>query len=344
MTNHSPRISIGLAVYNGETYLQETLDSILEQTFTDFELIISDNASTDRTVEICQDYAARDSRIRFYQNDRNRGACWNQNRVYELARGEYYKLAAHDDLCAPTFLARCVEVLDQHPDVVVCYPQTLIINEQGEIQTQYPDGKLIGNPNKHARPWQSWLSPLIGDGQLHLDSPCPSVRFRDIVCELGKCHPIFGLIRVSALKQTPGLQAYSHADGVLLARLALLGTFYQVPEVLFFSREHPQQSSQRYRNRQKGGHDYHAYNVWWNPDNASKLCVPTWKIFSEFCLAAAESPITIPGKLGCYFAALRWLRGNWRSLLSEVQIVLRQQAGRRWQSWQPKRRSLVSND
>jgi glycosyltransferase involved in cell wall biosynthesis len=344
MLNQTPRVSIGLAVYNGENYIRESLDSILNQTFTDFELIISDNASTDRTPEICQEYAARDPRIRFYQNDRNLGACWNQNRVYELARGEYYKLAAHDDLCAPTFLERCVEVLDQNPDVVLCYPKTLIINEQGEIQPQYPDGKLLGNPNKQARVWQRLLAPILGDGQLHLHSSYPHVRFRDIVCEVGKCHPIFGLMRVSALQQTPGLQSYGHADGVLLARLALLGKFHEIPGVLFFSREHDQQSSQVFRHLKKGGHNYHAYNVWWDPNNAGKLSLPTWKIFSEFCRAASASPIDGYNKLWCYFAALRWLRGNWQSLLHEVQFVFTQLFGNVLRSWKPKRRSLASND
>jgi glycosyltransferase involved in cell wall biosynthesis len=72
-----PTVSVGLAVYNGENYLSEAIDSILNQTFTDFELIISDNASTDRTAKICQDYASRDPRIRYTCADRNRGAAWN---------------------------------------------------------------------------------------------------------------------------------------------------------------------------------------------------------------------------------------------------------------------------
>ena len=88
----SPTISVGLAVYNGENYLGEAIDSILNQTFTDFELIISDNASTDRTAEICQDYANRDPRIRYVCADRNRGAAWNQSRVMELAGGKYFKI------------------------------------------------------------------------------------------------------------------------------------------------------------------------------------------------------------------------------------------------------------
>lgn len=318
MTQRSPRVSIGLAVYNGENYLRESLDSLLAQTFEDFELIISDNASTDKTTEICQEYAAKDARIRYYRNERNLGAAWNQNRVFELATGEYYKLAAHDDRCAPDFLKRCVEILDRHPDVVLCYPKTMIINDRGEVQEQYPDGKLIGNPAKQTKVWQRLLQPIFGNGQLHLDSPNPQIRFRDVVCELGKCHPIFGLVRVSAWQQTPGLGNYGHADGVHLARLALMGKLYEVPEVLFFSREHALQSSQQFRNNNKGGHDYLAYALWWDPDNIKKISIPTWRIFSEFCKVASESQLSVYDKAWCYFAAFRWLRGNWRPLLNQT--------------------------
>lgn len=318
MTYRSPRVSVGLAVYNGENFLGESLDSLLNQTYEDFELIISDNASTDKTAEICQEYAAKDTRIRYYRNERNLGASWNQNRVFELSTGEYYKLAAHDDLCTPDFLKHCVEVLDRHPDVVLCYPKTMIINAQGEVQTQYPDGKLIGNPRKQNSALRRLFQPIFGDGKLHLDAANPRIRFRDIACEIGKCHPIFGLIRTGAVKQTSGWENYGHADGVLLARLALMGKFYEVPEVLFFSREHPQQSSQLFRNTKKGGHDYQAYAAWWDPNNTGKISIQTWRIFSEFCKAASESQLNAYDKAWCYFAAFRWLRGNWRPLVNET--------------------------
>ncbi len=133
MSNLTPRVSVGLAVYNGENYLREAIDSILAQTFTDFELILSDNASTDKTQEICLEYAAKDKRIRYYRNDQNIGGIRNQIRTVELSRGEYYKLAAHDDVCAPDFLEKCVEVLDRDPSVVLCYPKTKIIDENGNF-------------------------------------------------------------------------------------------------------------------------------------------------------------------------------------------------------------------
>ena len=121
MTQPTPRVSIGLPVYNGERFLARAIDSLLAQDFVDFELVISDNASTDGTGEISRDYAARDPRIRYHRNERNIGAVGNFNRTLDLASGEYFKWAAHDDWCAPQFLGRCVEVLDDDPSTVLCF-------------------------------------------------------------------------------------------------------------------------------------------------------------------------------------------------------------------------------
>src|SRR4051794_3298661 len=93
-----PKLSIGLPVYNGENFLAHAVDSILAQDFRDFELIISDNASTDRTAEICRGYAESDPRVRYVRFETNQGGSRNFCYVFELARGEYFKWAAHDDV------------------------------------------------------------------------------------------------------------------------------------------------------------------------------------------------------------------------------------------------------
>jgi glycosyltransferase involved in cell wall biosynthesis len=113
------RLSIGLPVFNGEQLIEQALDSLLAQTFQDFQLIISDNASTDRTPEICKDYQARDSRVHYTCMDKNYGAARNFNRVFELASGQYFKWAAHDDIIEPTFLQQCIDVLDQNPSCAI---------------------------------------------------------------------------------------------------------------------------------------------------------------------------------------------------------------------------------
>jgi glycosyltransferase involved in cell wall biosynthesis len=325
MSTASPKLSIGLAVYNGENYIKEALDSILAQTFEDFELIITDNASTDKTHEICTEYAAKDQRIRYYRNEQNLGASRNQSLSFELSRGKYFKLAAHDDICAPDFFQKCVAVLDQNPDVVLCYPQTKIINEHGEVQEQYPDGRLRVRLTQKKTGLRRSLQSFVGDGQLHVDSPKPHLRFRSVACDMGKLHPIFGIIRADALRQTPLWENYGHADGVLLARLALKGKFYEVPDFLFFSREHAQQSCKLFSEK-KGRHNYQAYAIWWDPKNAGKITVPTWKIFSEYCKAIDQSHVSLQDKVWCYFDALRWLRGNWSTLAQDLSVALQQRA------------------
>ena len=112
MSTRPPRISIGLPVFNGERYLDQTLQSILAQDYHDFELIVSDNASTDETVEIVERWAKKDSRIKFFRNSENLGGAANFNKVLELAEGDLFRWAGHDDLMAPGMLRRCIDTID----------------------------------------------------------------------------------------------------------------------------------------------------------------------------------------------------------------------------------------
>ena len=128
----SPRLSIGMPVYNAERYLAEALDGFLAQTFQDFEIIVSDNASSDRTAEICLSFAERDPRIRYFRNARNLGAIPNFNRVFELSRAPLFKWAAHDDLYHPRYLQTCVRILDDDPDVILAHSSTAFVDDHGK--------------------------------------------------------------------------------------------------------------------------------------------------------------------------------------------------------------------
>src|SRR5713101_1415350 len=105
---------------NAERHLTEAFDSLLAQEYQNLELIVSDNASTDATESICRAYAAHDKRIRYHRAGTNLGAVRNFNRVFELAQGEYFMWAAHDDLRAPGFVSCGVAALESHPDAVLC--------------------------------------------------------------------------------------------------------------------------------------------------------------------------------------------------------------------------------
>jgi glycosyltransferase involved in cell wall biosynthesis len=113
--NKFPLVSIGMPVYNGEFYISKVIEAILAQTYTKFELIISDNASVDNTENICRNYSKQDNRIKYIKQIENQGALFNFKYVLEKARGEYFMWAAADDLRDVNFLFECVTILDTNP-------------------------------------------------------------------------------------------------------------------------------------------------------------------------------------------------------------------------------------
>src|SRR5215470_10065074 len=135
--NTVPRLSVGLPVYNGEKYLTESIESLLGQSYKDFELIISDNASTDSTADICRRYANQDSRIRYIRQPRNIGLAPNHNFVVDQSHGEFFKWAASDDLYGRELLQSCIDALDQHPDVVLAHSWTAAIDSAGKVIQAY---------------------------------------------------------------------------------------------------------------------------------------------------------------------------------------------------------------
>ena len=125
------KVSVILPVYNGENFVREAIESVLGQTWRDFEFLILDNASTDRTPQICRAYADRDTRIRYYRHPKNLGAAANHNAGFQLSAGEYVKYIAHDDVWEPTLLEKSVRILDENPGVILVYPKTVLIDEMG---------------------------------------------------------------------------------------------------------------------------------------------------------------------------------------------------------------------
>jgi hypothetical protein len=230
MTERRPRVSVGLPVYNGEAFLAQAIESILGQTFEDLELVISDNGSADGTSAICSHYAARDPRVRVERQAHNRGAAWNFNRVFELARGELFKWAAHDDLVAPDFLARCAAVLAADPSAVWCHSRFVTID---------PAGNIVEGP------FGRWRDACIAAGRDpdRDDDWGPADRraarrYRAIL--LGGTWGVdaFGVIRSAALRRTRLLLPVYGAEKILLCELALQGRYRELPEPLFQMRVH----------------------------------------------------------------------------------------------------------
>jgi len=205
MADRKSLVSIGMPVYNGAEYLRPALDSLLAQDYENFELIISDNHSTDSTQEICLDYVARDKRICYLRNEMNLGAKYNFNRVFELSQGEYFMWHAHDDLREPNYLSSCLEIMEMDLNVILCCSSTLL-NEDGNLRESEEDFNTVGMSINR--------------------------RFRKILWN-NTCSSIYGLIRSSALKKTELFKDTVSSDNLLLAELSLLGEFNQLPLFLF---------------------------------------------------------------------------------------------------------------
>ena len=193
-----PRVSLGLPTYNGERFLAETISSILAQTFEDFELIISDDGSTDGTLALCERYAASDPRVHVSTSSGPRGPAHNFNRVAGLASGALFKWCAQDDPIEPTFLERCVDALERRPELVLAYPLARTRPATGAISL----------------PWGSRPA---------LESSDIATRWRDALASPRDPMPlqIFGVIRTDQLRRhrthgrLPGLRPLSRLRAVL---------------------------------------------------------------------------------------------------------------------------------
>lgn len=275
----TPRISIGLPVYNAEKYLRCALDSILSQTFTDFELIISDNASTDSTPAICEHYANMDGRIRYSRNAKNLGAAENFNKVFQRARAEYFKWMAYDDMCLPPFLERCLEVLERDPGVALCYPKTVLIDESGNEIIKYDD-------------------------RLHMMHGAPHERLRHYLTKVNLANAVFGVIRASVLRETRLLGKYFGADYILLMELCLRGKFYEVHDHLFLRRDHERNSRRLSRKE---------ISIWWDSSRKTVYKFIQSRLVSEQFLAINRCGLGWYEKGLCYAQIGRWVLRQWRA-------------------------------
>ena len=302
MNRTPPRVSLGMPVYNGADCLQETLESILAQTFTDFELIVCDNASTDGTEDVCRAYADRDDRIRYVRHRQNLGASKNFNRTFELSVGGYFKWAAHDDPLAPTYLQRCVETLDRSPEsVVLCFPDRMLITHDGEV---------IG-PDPPVR----WLEA---------GPPFDRISYARLMRVPGLLYPIlvFGLMRADALRKTRLIGAYSHADLVLVQEMRLLGEFCHIPEPLFFTRLQEKTSEFVAARR-----TWRGEAEWYDPANGARRLTPEATLLWERLAAVGRAKLAPITKLRYCGSTLlghlltrgpRWLMLSVRALRAAV--------------------------
>jgi glycosyltransferase involved in cell wall biosynthesis len=289
VSNRKPRVSIGLPVYNGERFLEEALKSLLTQTYTDFELIISDNASTDGTEKICRKYAATDHRVRYFRNVENLGVGRNFNRVFELATGDFFKWASADDLCKPEHLARCLDVLDYDDSVVLAYPKTRFIDENGKILD-------------------------INDADWNLRSEAAHERLGHAIRAAAWVNPHYGLMRARALAETRLMPTYPGGDYRLLAELTLKGKFVEVPEYLFFRRIHSAASSQNATNL--------SWTVEYYTGGNARLCLPFWNLNIDYIFIVIKSELSVCRKFSLLGMVMRDMWWGHSRLWHELEIGL----------------------
>lgn len=280
-----PLVTVGLPVYNGQKYLRVAIESVLAQTFEDFELLISDNGSTDATQEICESYAAQDRRIRYIRQPQNRGAGFNYNFVFHEARGQYFKWLAHDDYYAPDNLKVSVEALNRDPAAVLAYTHYVDVDENGtEIRT---------------------VSRTKGQADRI------SERLWDLMEGRYTCEEVFGLIRSSVLGRTPLIADYTDSDRTLLGELVLYGKFAEVREPLFYHRIHAESSVRQnpvFRQRA----------VWFNPNLRGRLILSAWRQFFQMLRAIRKAPIGVRDRISCYWQAIRWFKWRWHWMFREL--------------------------
>lgn len=298
MTQQHPLVSVGLPVRNGANFLAQALESRRAQTLHDLEVVVSDNASTDSTPEIIARASAVDPRVRSFRQDENVGAAANFNLVFDAARGKYFCWAAHDDLWSPEFLARCAEILETDSGAILCFAGC------AEIDPELRELKRLSE-----RP--------------DLGFELPHVRLRDVV-QHATVRPIFGLVRIDALRRTRRMQPHLGGDRALLAELALQGRFREIPETLFFSRQHPHRYGRTIGTRDQRGQ-------WWSPSagGGRSPLLPHWTRLVDYGSAIHRVPMPRDERPRCWAELLVEARRRWRPLVHDLGVAGRDLLPRR---------------
>jgi glycosyltransferase involved in cell wall biosynthesis len=283
MSLEQPLVSVCLPVYNGETYIAQAIASVLKQTVTDLELIVSDNASTDDTGVICRQVAEQQQRVRYHRAPKNLGLARNFNRAAGLARGRYLMWIGHDDVLEPEYIGRCLEVLENDPRLVLCFANGNHIDTKGNI-TRRVEAENDGEAQR------------------------PSERFRRIIRLEHWCDAIFGLMRKDAVDRTLLHQGFAGSDRVLLAELGLLGRFGHVPQHLFSRRVHAQATTWR-------AVDLRERSIIFDPANEHKFVFPFCQVAIGYVHAIRSAGLPRGERQCCYRYLFRWM-WTWRGLLT----------------------------
>jgi len=287
-------------VYNGERHLRAAIESLLGQTFGDFELIISDNASIDSTPEICEEFLRRDARVRYHRQSTNIGVARNWNFVARAARGRYFKWASSSDTCEPSMLAQCVKVLEENPTAVLCYGRTRLIDDAGATIELYKD-------------------------DLAAMEERASDRFKTLTFKLALNNAQSGLIRMVTLRRTRLVRPYIAGDLPLMAEIALQGTFWLLPDYLL-NRRMSEGSFSSLLSR-------HELMNFYNPGSGSKSGLDVLRLHRDYIASVLRAPVPLRERVASLLIALHGMYWDHPEILRELRQWMRrsgsERAGRR---------------
>lgn len=293
MVEHAPPlVTIGVPVYNGERFLGAALESLLAQTLEDHEIIVADNASTDGTRTICEEFAQRDRRVRIVRHAVNIGAPANWNSLVPLARGRFFKWASANDTCAPQMLERCVQALHANPAAVLCYGRTQLVDaEHQPIEVYRYDVEAL--------------------------SASPAERFAMVSTQLRLNNAQCGLIRIDALRRTRLDRLYPSGDMALMAELALYGRILLVPEILTFRVQSKGTFTSMLSPMER--------QLMYDPKAKAPMKVLLGRRHADQVFSIARAPIPFAEKLRAWRAVSRQLLWDRDKLWDEFRSVLRRQ-------------------
>lgn len=202
-----PKLTVGMPVYNAEAYIRDAIDSILAQGFTDYELIISDNASTDSTELICREYLSKDSRVRYVKQRENIGAPKNFRFLLEQAKGEYFIWFAHDDRWDPTFFSRAIEILESDGDCGLVFSSIVVRNLDTHMEERIHARSVVSNSR--------------------------AVRYLQAILNM-RSSMLYGMYRVDLLRRNQ-LELFDFADINLILNTALESNIRVLDDFLYIA-------------------------------------------------------------------------------------------------------------
>jgi len=276
-----PKLSVGMPVYNSEDFITKSIESILNQTYDDFELIISDNSSTDSTLELCERYVRQDSRIKLIKNKVNIGASANYNSVFKRSSGKYFKWTSSNDICDKTLFYKCIEPLDRDSNIVLSFSKTRLFIDSIDDYENYNEDLFITNTK-------------------------PFSRMQKVINNLELNNIMNGFIRSSALSKTKLIKPFHSSDCCLMAELSLHGIFHIIPEYLFYRRMDNKTSTANMSEQDVRAH--------YDPNRTKPMSFQEFKINYEYFLAVNRAKLTLSESYCAYKELFKQTLWN-RSLL-----------------------------